>query len=386
MARKSRPHDEELPFVALMDTMTNVVGVLIIVLVLIGLGLAKSVKKVLSDLPLVNAEEHEQLKSEMDKFKGLRDPDEVKAELAKIQAELQTIAAELQQLTAKRDENPLNLIDVEKLAKDLETFLKTRDVRKQAVDVLLAEIDKLKLKLDTTPRYTPPPAIGVRLPKAQPMPQKAEIHRFLISEGRILYLPSEDFKKKVEEELRKGTRDYTLKQEVMKDAAGKQVTRKEANGQDVIRKKMVFDGPKMTAFFNGLKMGTREIKVEVVQQTNAANVQFRMTPKPGVGETIEQIKSGGSKFRSQFTSIRSNKDAVLWFHVCRDSIPTYLAIRDMVDAADDIPVGWDIYDRPVYSQNMPSDYLVDFTPPPPPPVVPGAPAPVKIAAPQMTLD
>ena len=184
---------------ALMDTMTNVVGVLIIVLVLIGLGLAKSVKKVLSDLPLVNAEEHEQLKSEMDKFKGLRDPDEVTAELAKIQGELQTIAAELQQLTAKRDENPLNLIDVERLAKDLETFLKTRDVRKQAVDVLLAEIDKLKLKLDNTPRYTPPPAIGVRLPKAQPMPQKAEIHRFLISEGRILYLPNEDFKKKVEE-------------------------------------------------------------------------------------------------------------------------------------------------------------------------------------------
>ena len=371
---------------ALMDTMTNVVGVLIIVLVLIGLGLAKSVKKVLSDLPLVNAEEHEQLKSEMDKFKGLRDPDEVTAELAKIQAELQTIAAELQQLTAKRDENPLNLIDVERLATDLDTFLKTRDVRKQAVDVLLAEIDKLKLKLDNTPRYTPPPAIGVRLPKAQPMPQKAEIHRFLISEGRILYLPNEDFKKKVEEELRKGTRDYTLKQEVMKDAAGKQVTRKEANGQDVIRKKMVFDGPKMTAFFNGLKMGTREIKVEVVQQTNATNVQFRMTPKPGVGETIEQIKSGGSKFRSQFTSIRSNKDAVLWFHVCRDSIPTYLAIRDMVDAADDIPVGWDIYEKPVYSQTMPSDYLVDFTPPPPTPVVPGAPAPVKIAAPQMTLD
>ena len=37
MARKAKPHEEELPFVALMDTMTNVVGVLIIVLVMIGI-------------------------------------------------------------------------------------------------------------------------------------------------------------------------------------------------------------------------------------------------------------------------------------------------------------------------------------------------------------
>jgi len=217
------------------------------------------------------------------------------------------------------------------------------------------------------------------------MPQKAEIHRFLISESRIIYLPLEDFKKKVEQELRKGSRDYTIRQEIVKDAAGKQVTKKEANGQDVVRKKMVFDGSKMTAFFNAIDMGTREMRVEVVPQTNSPNIQIRLNPKAGVGETIEQIRSGGSKFRSQFTAIRSDKDSVLWFHVCRDSIPAYLAIRDMVDAAD-IPVGWDIYDKPVYVQTMPADYLVEFTPTPVPPPVPGAPAPVKIAAPQMILD
>jgi hypothetical protein len=54
MARRKHS-EEELPFVALMDTMTNVVGVLIIVLVMIGIGLARSVNKVLSELPPVRS-------------------------------------------------------------------------------------------------------------------------------------------------------------------------------------------------------------------------------------------------------------------------------------------------------------------------------------------
>ena len=55
-----RKHEEhELPFVALMDTMTNVVGVLIIVLVMVGLSVANVVKTVLEDLPPVTPEELE---------------------------------------------------------------------------------------------------------------------------------------------------------------------------------------------------------------------------------------------------------------------------------------------------------------------------------------
>ena len=77
MARRAKPHEEELPFVALMDTMTNVVGVLIIVLVMIGIGLAKSVEKVLSDLPVVSIEEHDKLKAAMAEFDTKRDPAEL---------------------------------------------------------------------------------------------------------------------------------------------------------------------------------------------------------------------------------------------------------------------------------------------------------------------
>jgi hypothetical protein len=56
MAKRRHGGESELPFVALMDTMTNVVGVLTIVLVMIGISLAKAVRKVLSELPPVTTE------------------------------------------------------------------------------------------------------------------------------------------------------------------------------------------------------------------------------------------------------------------------------------------------------------------------------------------
>ena len=67
MAKRRHGEEFEIPFVALMDTMTNVVGVLIIVLVMVGLGVSTAVKKILSDLPPVDESTYQQLKALMEK-------------------------------------------------------------------------------------------------------------------------------------------------------------------------------------------------------------------------------------------------------------------------------------------------------------------------------
>ena len=91
MARKAKPHEEELPFVALMDTMTNVVGVLIIVLVMVGIGLARSVNKILSELPPVTKEEHAKLKKEVTEATPKKDPAKVEEETKKLEEDLKKV-------------------------------------------------------------------------------------------------------------------------------------------------------------------------------------------------------------------------------------------------------------------------------------------------------
>jgi cell division protein FtsB len=396
MARKAKPHDEELPFVALMDTMTNVVGVLIIVLVMIGIGLAKSVKKVLSELPLVSEEEHVKLKEELAKIDTSRDPAEVAAETPKLQKELEKVLETLTEAEAAQAKNPIVLEDLDKLLKQIDSLRKERDQRKLTVTELLAEIDKLKIKLDTTPPYVPPPGIAVRLPNPKPMPEQAELQRVLVSEGKLVFLREKDFAKAVEEALKNGdSADYITRRETVKGPDGKVLMKKGSTGQPAPVRKLTFDPTKMSNFFARANVGNRDVKVEVIQRPNSANIQLNVLPKPNGGETVEQARKMSSAFRSQLHALKTNPKAVVWFHVCKDSIPAYLGARDLVDL-DGIPVGWEMWDKPSFTHPISPEFLVEYTPPPPPPGTPppppgtppkpAGPPPVVIAAPKATVD
>src|SRR6187397_2762200 len=107
--RKQQSHEEELPFVALMDTMTNVVGVLIIVLVMIGIGLAKSVRKVLSDLPPVTIEEHEKLLKEVAEKKPKADPQKVEEETKKLEKDLTKSTEDLKTMEVTKEKQNIKI-------------------------------------------------------------------------------------------------------------------------------------------------------------------------------------------------------------------------------------------------------------------------------------
>jgi len=393
MARRAKPHEEELPFVALMDTMTNVVGVLIIVLVMIGIGLAKSVQKVLSELPMVSEVEHDQLKEALGEFDSKRDPVEVDAEIAKLKESLQKTLEAMKPLEAAEAKDPVVLEDLAALMKKLEAAKKEREQRKMATEQMLAQIDQLKIKLDTTPPFVAPPPIAVRLPNSRPMPEKAELKRVLVSEGRLMFLKNEEFLDALEEEFKKENTSYTVRSQVIKDANGKPSVKKGRNGQNVVQKTIYFDPVKLTKFFSKGQFGNRDLRVDVAQSPNSPNLQMKILPKPNGGETPEQVRKGNSTFRYELAQLKTDSKSVVWFLVCKDSIGAYLGARDVVDA-EGIPAGWELYDAPSYSQAIPPTYQADFTPAPAAPAPAGAaaaakpagPPPVRIAPPKAALD
>lgn len=398
MARKAKPHDEELPFVALMDTMTNVVGVLIIVLVMIGIGLAKSVQKVLSDLPLVSVEEHKVLKDEMGQYDAKRDPAEVELEIAKLQGDLKKVEEELHALEGEKSKNPNAMIDLDKLTKELEKKHKERDEHKVAVQKMLEDIEKLKIQLDNTPRYQPPPPTTIRLPNPRPLPANAIIHRFFISDGKMSYLNSDSLLHLVEEKLKDDARAKemgVLKRENLKGPDGKPLTKKGPNGATIIQRHSTFDPARLSAYFDelfnrrkpGSKDPNRDVLVKVVAASpNQPTIRMELTPRPEAGDRPEQQRNTTSPFRTFLRAVAKDPQSVVWFHVSRDSIAAYHMAREIADF-EKVPVGWDIMDKPLYAQNLPGDYMVPFTEaPPPPPLPPGTPAPTRIAAPKTALD
>lgn len=88
MAKKSAHSEEELPFAALMDVMTNVVGVLIIVLVMTGITLAQVAKKVIAEMEIVTEEEMKEVKKKAEQAKVKIDPEKIKQEMKKLEQEI----------------------------------------------------------------------------------------------------------------------------------------------------------------------------------------------------------------------------------------------------------------------------------------------------------
>jgi hypothetical protein len=404
MARRAKSHDEELPFAALMDTMTNVVGVLIIMMVMIGISLATTVKKVLSELPDVSVEEHAKLKEEVKKFEEKRDPAEVKQDIAKVQEDLKKLEEAMAKLEEQKAKDPVVMVDIEKLLKELEMLEKERNERRDRVAALTDEAEKLKARLDTTPRYVPPPPVQVRLPNPKTMPEQAVIHHVLVSGNKLMPVRIQELQTAVEnelEELKKNNSDIIVKKEDVKGPDGKPMMKKVAGKAPAPMRKVTFEPVKLTKYFDrklnqrppSPRDANRDFLVEVGAAPGSAAVQMKLTMRTEAGESFEMARQPASTFRMLLKLLKQDPKSVVWFHVSKDSIPAYLAARDIVDA-EGLPVTWEIDDRKGWSVTLPNDYQVPFTPPPvvakppTPPPPPGAPAKpaVTIAAPKAAVD
>jgi len=190
MAKRRHGEEQEIPFVALMDTMTNVVGVLIIVLVLVGLWVASAVKKILSDLPPVDAEMLAQLKEIISK-------EEPPLDLAKIEEDIKAKGALLKRSieeikTLDLSPEKQKLVDIDNIHKQIADRKADRDKQKAEIEKLLADLESMKSRLDQTPVYTPPAASIVRMPNPRPYPEKPVETRVMVAkEGVILYRESD---------------------------------------------------------------------------------------------------------------------------------------------------------------------------------------------------
>ncbi|MDB6139307.1 MAG: hypothetical protein JWO94_2379 [Verrucomicrobiaceae bacterium] len=176
-----------------MDTMTNVVGVLIIVLVMVGITLAASVKKILSDLPPVTLEAHEALKKIMAANSPKEDPQKLEEDQKKMEQVLAAAIENLKTLDVSRESQQIKFIDLDALQKQIAGSKKERDAKKIQNDTLVSQVEKAKALLDQTPVYVPPAATVIRLPNPRPYPAKPNETKVLVAKQGALYFNQADF-------------------------------------------------------------------------------------------------------------------------------------------------------------------------------------------------
>jgi hypothetical protein len=371
MARRRSRDTSGVNLDSLMDTLTNVVGILIIILILVQINVSQALKKIVSELPPTTIEQLEQLKSEAQTLTTQHT--ELKQSIEKIQSEHAQNKVELAKLTPQLQvaettakETALPLLDLDTLRKQIEEKRKLVEAQQKTASGLLAEQQRLKGVLDTTPVVAPPEAKIVRIPNSRPLPEKAELQRYLVTQGQIFHLDVANAKKLVLSDFQSVR--SRLEKERVKDAKGES--------------KVIYDQEKVVKHFEQRRLSLRNLDIHVAVSKTSARPVLRLIPRPGQGEPLATALQVSSRFQNDLRRYKGTP-SVVWFHVAKDSFEHYLRARESCDRQG-VPAGWEVAATAIYSEPI-TEFEVNLLEQPKPPPVP-APGTVPIAPPKKNLD
>jgi hypothetical protein len=355
---------------ALMDTLTNVVGILIIILILVQVSVGQALKKIVSELPEVTAEElqeirqetaeqlaqHETLKETIDNQRR-REPTE-RTELARLNPQLTTL-----ETSAERSAVPmLDLTTIR--GKVLDNSKELDQLRRQSAE-LLAEQQRLKAALDTTPVVAPPPDKIVRIPNSRPLADNAKMERYLVTPSELYGYDPEGAKKLLLQEFQAAR--TRLEKEKTKAADGST--------------QIIYDQEKVVKHFEQKQLMLHGMAIRVPYNQTGTRLTMELAPKPGAGDAVASAGQFGSRFQNDLRRLKM-ANAVVWFNVTRGSFDAYLQAREICEAVG-MSAGWELINNAIYTEPI-TEFDVNRMVEPAPPRTPdpnATPRPVRATPP-----
>lgn len=361
MARRTKS-GEGASLDSLLDTMTNVVGILVIVLVVTQLGVRDAVDRITTEQSEeVTPEDIEAKKEEIaaaiaarkqveQQRKKLSDQiellaekgndDKLKEELEVLDGRLRWKRDDLTKILEKRKgeeaAHAKKAAEARKLAKEFED--KEKALRKKVLAAQEREAQILAL-LDTTPTREVVPAKVVNLPNPRKAPEGATPRYMICREGKLYPWDRDN--------LRKGAQQRAERLVALRNLAANPKT-----GIDPKRLIPLFDKMHLNDewFLLKLKAAGRQPRLVFERKRNA-------------GYTIDELENPRGPYARILESIDSNKH-YLRFTVWTDSYDVYLAAR-RIAGEHGLLAGWDITSSPD-ELDIPLGGKIRFGPAPPP--------------------
>ena len=373
-SRKNRG-DEAASFDSLLDTMTNVVGILVIVLVITQLGVQKAVKRIEENLPTVTPEQLEAARKAA--AKPAADPEKLARELAALkpptEAELAALRRQLEELRRRLAKDPAVEKEIAQLqAKLAELERRKLDAAKQEDDEARRKRE-LEAKLSQTAVRQAPPALVIPMPAPRPAPKGSTEVTVLCLHNRVIPVDVTALRDYVVGRMR------TMRGTLL--APGAPAGEQGRTDQD----SLLCDPAKVKAFFKQQQVGTRDLDLcaTIIPERRVRNLV--VSPKPSAGESAEQACAPTSRFHL-FARQLAGKPHHIRFLVWPDSFEAYVEARKICDRLN-IPAGWDVASGPTWEITMDPRIKIkgEAPPPKPAPPVPGAPPPTP-PKPRNVLD
>ena len=346
---------------SLLDTMTNVVGILVILLTITQLGVSDAVKRISSGggvQPEVIDEAQEELnrleklwadlKARLDALIGeeFEDPEKRLRELKEAIDDLKANVAVLMETEeAKKRKVELELLALKHEAEE-KIKAQEEEANKLRTQILENEdeLASLRAKLEGTPVQAPLPAKVINLPNPRPAPEDARPLTFLCREGRIMLADVEAIREPVWKRVN-------------------WIIQKRRLGRD---QKAGIDGKILSEEFNKnpIRDPYPHFDFDVTMTIAGRVPKLVLKRRKDAGETVEDVKRTSSAYQRKI--LKTDPDEYyLQFLVWPDSFEVYLEARK-ISAGRGLLAGWQ-------AQRTSGEYTIDLGgdlrvgPPPPPP-------------------
>jgi len=355
---------------SLLDTMTNVVGILVLVLIITQMSVAEVVSRITEE-NRVAPEQVEALsellrekRQEQDELERIMiDPLEIDAErqLEELAKKKELLERRKRLLAAKQKEQNDYAM---KLEQDRETAKKNstqieetkgkREELTQLITTMTTRKAELEARLEKTPNVKAPPAVEITIPDPRPAPPNTQPLLFVCANNLLYPLNVEPFR-----------------------------TRAELRAKEIVARLGLDRDPKaginpelFTKPFERLKDQDDYFEAEYFV-LNEVSPRIRLKPRSGRGVGEREVGNARSRFRSQGVAGIDPNRFYAKFFVLPDSHEVYVTARGAFTSAG-ILSGWDPQPAEwTYETTVPGGIVLG-PPRPPAPVAPPT-APVKPA-------
>ncbi len=323
--------DPNSGFDSLLDTMTNTVGVLIIVLAVSYLALRDTVYRVdrLDPAPSTTViEEYTQLQNDLRWLNKVVEQKE--GEWKEINQNLKISKAQQDQINntnvilAKHMlQDELSHVDIQEIALGLQRNRKTHQQLKDEVDRLKQQVRQARHTLNLQRDIPKPKVTLARVPDPVPAPVGAKRISFLCRYGRVVYYPAEKMLK--------------LLHQGIADATGSDLSNPKIRVRDFGNVVKYFDSHKI--IWDGLRWRLRVIqRVDAADKTYRDLKAFLEWTTPEVGESLDDVQKRSSQYQIRLAE-SAGKNVYAKYYVWGDSFPEYAIAREIVDGYR-ISAGW----------------------------------------------
>ena len=358
---------------SLLDTLTNVIGFLLIMLVLLQLGMSQAIERIREIDPTAFSISENDITESEGRAKRRSE------EIAESQEEAEALSEEMALLKDPSESTEADVIPLDQAKKLLISEKSKVDEKEKEQKIKQAEVARLKERMGRTPRTAAPPPNEIRMPDPRGAPPGATAMWMMCKGDRVTMLDVDA----IRAEIKKLMRDPRIRQGLMKRTMGGGGLQGGAN--KAAAPVDAYDPDKVRIYFERNPINKRDYaaKVKTFDNRPYANIVFGM-PQGG-GEEIKQMKRDSSKLRRAL-KLAKEKNKYIRFLVYPDSFEAYLTARSIADEAD-VAAGWEIYRRNTWEVGLGGDIKIfQKKKPPPRPKTTAKPATKKKTPPPRVID